>query len=49
MTYLTYSRGALVFATKLGVPMADNLTWATDQIRSQGWKTAYKWRLGSGL
>ncbi len=48
-TYLSYSRGALVFANKLGTPMGDNLTWATNQIRSKGWKTAYKWRLGSGL
>ena len=48
-TYLSYSRGALVFASKLGVPMGDNLTWATTQLRNKGWKTAYKWRLGSGL
>jgi hypothetical protein len=50
MTYLTYSRGALAFAAKLGTGGAgENLAWATAQLRNRGWRTAYKWRLGSGL
>jgi hypothetical protein len=50
LTYLAYTRGALVYAVKLGTPgAAENLTWATNQIKSKGWNTAHKWRLGSGL
>jgi hypothetical protein len=49
MTYLTYTRGALVYAERLGVTLTDNLTWATSQLNAGKWKTAYKWRLGTGL
>lgn len=50
MTYLTYTRGALVYAAKLGTPGAANsLAWATSQLKARGWKTANKWRLGTGL
>jgi len=50
MTYLSYSRGALVYADKLKSGfMTDNLSWATGQLNLQKWKTAYKWRLGTGL
>lgn len=50
MTYLAYSRGALMFANNLGVVgAADNLNWAASQLNRKGWKAAYKWRLGSGL
>ncbi len=50
LTYLAYSRGALFYAVKLGTPGASEaLGWATAQLKSKGWNTAYKWRLGSGL
>lgn len=50
MNYLAYSRGALVYAAKLGTPgAAANLTWATGQLKARGFKTAAKWRLGTGL
>jgi hypothetical protein len=49
MTYLTYTRGSLVYANKLGTVLTDNLSWATDQINAGSWKTAYKWRFGAGL
>lgn len=50
LTYLVYTRGALVYAAKLGVSgAAENLAWATAQIKKRGWKTAQKWRLGEGL
>jgi hypothetical protein len=46
MTYLAYSRGALVMASHLGtVGIQENVTWATTQINTQGWQTAYKWRI----
>jgi hypothetical protein len=50
LTYLTYTRGALVYAVKFGTPGAsENLAWATDQLKTRGWNTAHKWRLGTGL
>jgi len=49
LTYLTYTRGALVYANQLGITLTDNLSWASGQINSVKWKTAYKWRLGAGL
>lgn len=50
MTYLTYTRGALVYANRLGTPAAsDGLAWATAQLRAKNWPTDYKWRLGTGL
>jgi hypothetical protein len=50
MTYLTYTRGALFYASKLGTPgAAESLSWATSQLKTRGWNTAYKWRLGAGL
>lgn len=50
MTYLTYTRGALVYASRMGTPAAgDGLTWATAQLRAKNWATDYKWRLGTGL
>ncbi len=50
LTYLTYTRGALVYAVKFGTPGAsENLTWATNQLKSRGWNTSPKWRLGTGL
>ena len=50
MTYLMYTRGSLVWATKLGAPgLNDNLSWATNQLVTKKWKTDYKWRLGTGL
>jgi hypothetical protein len=49
MTYLTYTRGALVYAAQLGTPLDDNLAWATKQLNAGRWATAYKWRLGSGV
>lgn len=50
MTYLTYTRGALVFANKLNAwDVTESLSWATGQLNVRKWKTAYKWRLGPGL
>jgi hypothetical protein len=50
MTYLAYSRGVLAIAQTLDRPAAtDRLTWATQQLRNRGWRTDYKWRLGTGL
>jgi hypothetical protein len=49
MTYLTYTRGALVYAQQLGAVLTDNLTWATGQLKAKKWNTYYKWRLGTGL
>lgn len=46
MTYLTYTRGALVYAQRYGTPgAAACLAWATGQIAARGWTTDYKWRL----
>ena len=49
LTYLGYSRGALVYAAKHGAQVGENLSWATGQINAKGWKSPYKWRLGDGL
>jgi hypothetical protein len=50
MTYLTYTRGALVYVDQLKEwNVAENLAWATAQLRAKNWNTAYKWRLGKGL
>jgi hypothetical protein len=50
MTYLGYSRGALVYAAKLGAVGADtSLVWATGQLVKKGWRLDYKWRIGSGI
>jgi hypothetical protein len=50
MTYLTYSRGSLVYISKLQAwNVTENLSWATGQLNARKWKTAYKWRLGGGL
>lgn len=50
MAYFAYTRGALVYAEKLGTPgAAENLAWATAQLKARKWNTAYKWRLGTGL
>ena len=50
MTYLAYTRGALAMAKSIGVQGVDeNLLWATSQLRNAGWRTAYKWRIGTGL
>jgi hypothetical protein len=50
MTYLTYSRGALVFAVARGTPgAATGLAWATKQLTGRKWPTEYKWRIGTGL
>ena len=50
MTYLAYTRGALVYADKLGVPeAAEALAWATGQLKAKKWNVAAKWRLGAGL
>lgn len=49
MTYLTYTRGALVYAQQLGTVLTDNLSWATGQLNTKKWGTYYKWRLGTGL
>ncbi len=47
MTYLTYTRGALVYAQRYGTPgAAACLAWATSQLAAKGWTTDYKWRLG---
>lgn len=46
MTYLAYSRGALVMASRTGsIGIRENVTWATTQLNAGGWRTAYKWRL----
>ena len=46
MTYLTYTRGALVYAQRYGTPGADaSLAWATGQLTAKGWTIDYKWRL----
>jgi hypothetical protein len=46
MTYLTYARGALVYAARLGTPGAsDCLSWASAQLANRPWNTAHKWRL----
>jgi hypothetical protein len=49
MTYLAYTRGALIYASLLKMPVSENLAWATGQLNTLKWKTAYKWRLGNGL
>ena len=50
MTYLAYSRGVLAMAHTLERPGATaGLDWATQQLRKRVWRTAYKWRIGSGL
>lgn len=47
MTYLTYSRGALVYASKLGMVEANEpLAWATAQLKARKWNVATKWRVG---
>lgn len=46
LTYLTYSRGVLAIAVKLGVDGArENLAWLDGQLRARGAPIAYKWRL----
>jgi hypothetical protein len=46
MTYLTYTRGALVYAARSGTPgAAACLAWAQNQLSAKGWTTDYKWRL----
>ncbi len=46
LTYLTYARGALVFAQRLNTAnVGSSITWADQQITSHKWKLAYKWRL----
>jgi hypothetical protein len=48
MTYLTYARGALVFAVRFGTPGATGcLSWANAQLVNRSWNTAHKWRLAS--
>jgi hypothetical protein len=48
MTYLAYTRGALVYAVAFGTPGAqENLAWATDQLLQRGWPVDFKWRFGS--
>jgi hypothetical protein len=50
MTYLSYTRGALVYIDKLKAwNVTESLTWATGQLNAKNWKTAFKWRLGKGL
>jgi len=50
MTYLAYSRGALVMAEALGTPgAAEALSWATRELVARGWRTDHKWRLGAGI
>jgi hypothetical protein len=50
MTYLGYSRGAMVYAAQFGTPGATtSLSWATGQLVTKGWVADYKWRIGSGL
>ena len=50
MTYLAYTRGALVYATAVGTPGAFQAqAWATSQMASRGWNADYKWRLGLGI
>jgi hypothetical protein len=46
MTYLTYARGALVYAARFGTPGATEcLSWASAQLTSRAWNTAHKWRI----
>lgn len=50
MTYLTYTRGALVYASKLGMAEANEpLAWATAQLKARKWNVATKWRLGPAI
>jgi hypothetical protein len=50
MTYLGYTRGALVYANLLGTAgAAASLAWATQQLVNKSWHTDYKWRIGTGL
>jgi hypothetical protein len=50
MTYLAYTRGALVYATAVGTPGAFQAqVWATGQMAARGWNADYKWRLGLGI
>jgi len=50
MTYLSYTRGALVYIDKLKAwNVSESLTWATGQLNTKKWKTPFKWRLGKGL
>ena len=46
MTYLTYSRGSLMFAARYGTPgAAACLAWAQKQLTAKAWTTDYKWQL----
>jgi len=50
MVPFAYTRGALFYAAKFGIPgAAANLAWANAQLKARRWNTAYKWRLGTGL
>ena len=50
MTYLGYTRGALVYANLFNIGgAAACLSWATGQLIAQKWPTDYKWRIGTGL
>ncbi|MGE4063798.1 MAG: hypothetical protein AB7E79_10575 [Rhodospirillaceae bacterium] len=50
MTYLTYTRGALVYADLLGVPEAkEALAWATQELKKKNWNVAAKWRMGMAV
>ena len=50
MTYLGYTRGALVYAARLGtVGASAGVTWANAQLKAKNWPTDYKWRIGTGL
>jgi hypothetical protein len=46
MTYLTYTRAALVYAAMLGAPGAGaNLAWASRQLKAKRWPVPYRWQL----
>ncbi len=50
MTYLTYTRGALVYASKLGIVEANEpLAWATNQLKARKWNVAAKWSFGGKI
>jgi hypothetical protein len=50
MTYLTYTRGVLVYIDRLKAwDVTENLAWATGQLNAKNWDTDYRWQLGKGL
>jgi hypothetical protein len=49
MTYLTYTRGALLYAVRHGLDVGDNLIWVSSQFEQRQQLPAFKWSLGNEL